>query len=336
VAFITASGAFAVSKASKLPGVNPLYTITVGNQMDLTLGDYLEYLMDDERVDVFACYLEGFKPLDGLRFFEAAREIVDRGRSVIVYRAGRTRAGAAAAASHTAAVAGNDAVFRALAAASGVVLADTLEDFEDLVRLFTRLRDRVPAGLRLGALSNAGFECVAIADRLGPFQLASWTSDTMAQLGALLEHAHLGDIVTVRNPLDLTPILGAAEYATATRLVLEDSQVDVALVGCVPLTAALDTLPTGQCHDEDLERPDGLVTRLIELNRDVAKPWIAVVDAGPLYDPMALRLEQGGVPTFRTADRALRLFGAWCTQRLRALADGPAAATSLSGRAPRA
>jgi acyl-CoA synthetase (NDP forming) len=317
VALLAASGAFAVSKTSKLGGVNPLYTITLGNQMDLTIADYLEYLMDDERIEVFACYLEGFKPLDGARFLAAAAEITARGRSVIVYRAGRTRAGAAAAASHTAAVAGDDAVFRGLAEASGVVLADSLEDFEDLVRLFTMLRDRLPDGLRLGALSNAGFECVAIADRLGPFQLAAWTQGTTSQLAATLDRARIGDIVSVRNPLDLTPILGDADYERVTRLVLEDPNVDVGLVGCVPLTGALHTLPAGPGHDDDLLRADGLVQRLLRIKPDVSKPWVAVVDAGRLYDPMVLLLEQGGVPTFRAADRALRLFGTWCTHRLR-------------------
>jgi acyl-CoA synthetase (NDP forming) len=228
-------------------------------------------------------------------------------------------------------------VLRALATASGVVLADTLEDFEDLVRLFTRLRHRVPGGLRLGALSNAGYECVAIADRLGPFQLAGWTSDTVARLGAVLEGAHLGDIVSVRNPLDLTPILGDAEFEAAVRSVLEDPGVDVALVGCVPLTGTLNTLAAGPCHEEDFRRPDSVVQRLLALNQETAKPWVAVIDAGALYDPMALALEQGGVPTFRAADRALRLFSTWCAQRLRARPDGSTAApTSPSAPARRA
>jgi hypothetical protein len=55
--------------------------------------------------------------------------------------------------------------------------------------------------------------------------------------------------------------------------------------------------------------------------REGGKAWIAVVDAGPLYDPMAHALEEGGIPTFRTADRALKLFGRYCVARL---AGGPA------------
>ena len=114
LAIISQSGAFAVSKASKLSAVNPKYSITLGNQMDLTVGDYLTYLKDDAGIDLFAVYVEGFRPLDGLRFLEAAREIASQGRTVILYRAGRTPAGAQASASHTASIAGDYAVMRAL------------------------------------------------------------------------------------------------------------------------------------------------------------------------------------------------------------------------------
>ncbi len=317
LALVTGSGAFAVSKLSKLAGINPVYTITVGNQMDLTVADYLEHLADDSRVRVFAVYLEGFQPLDGVRFLRAARSIAQRGGVVILYRAGRTAAGAAAALSHTAAVAGDSAITRPLAEAAGVVVAESLEDFEDLVRLFVLLGDRRVAGLRIGALSNAGYECVAIADSLGPFELARFAEPTLASLRATLEEARLGSIVTIRNPLDVTPILGDAHYEQVTRAILLDPGVDVGLVGCVPLTGALDTLAAAPTHGEDLRREGGIARRLARLREESAKPWVAVVDAARLYDPFADALEAAHIPVFRSADRALRLFGRYCVQSVR-------------------
>jgi acyl-CoA synthetase (NDP forming) len=325
VALINGSGAFAVSKGSKLAGVNPRYTITFGNQMDLTVADYLQFLKDDPEIELFAVYLEGFRPLDGARFLEAARDIARSGRTVVLYRAGRTRAGAEAAASHTAAVAGDYLITRQLAQAAGCVVADTLDDFEDLVRLFTFLRGSDPAGTRLGALSNAGFECVAIADHLGPFRLAPFAEATEARIAGVLARVRLGDIVSIRNPIDLTPILGDADYEAVTRAILEDPGVDVAVVGCVPMTGAIVTLPAGPGHGDDIRHPDSIVARLLRVRQESRKPWVAVVDAGRLYDPMAQALEDGGIPTFRTADRALRLFGLWCRARL---AAGSAAATA--------
>jgi acyl-CoA synthetase (NDP forming) len=312
LALVTGSGAFAVSKSSKLGDVQPLYTITIGNQMDLTVSDYLEYLFEDARVETLAVYLEGFRPLDGARFVRAVERFVRGGRPVIVYLAGRTAAGAAAAASHTASVAGDFTVARALARSAGAVVADTLDDFEDLVRLFTHLRGRAPQGLRLGAMTNAGFEAVAIADRLGPFTLAELAEPTRAAMDATLAQAKLRGIVATRNPMDVTPLLGDEGYERIVRALLDDPNVDVAVVGCVPMTQALNTLEKGDGHGDDVTREGGIVSRLARLWREHCKPWVAVVDAGPLYDPMARALEAAGIPTFRTADRALALFGTWC------------------------
>jgi len=324
VALVTGSGAFAVSKTSKLSRLNPVYTITIGNQTDLTIGDYMEHLAADPRVAIAGVYLEGFRPLDGARFLEGVRRFTARGGVVVLYLAGRTAAGAAAAASHTASVAGDHAVARALSAAAGAVVADTLEDFEDLVRLFAALRGRDFGAGRLGAVSNAGYECVAIADALGPFTLAEFAPATRARLAAALERARLADIVSVRNPIDLTPMLGDAAYEEVARAVLEDPGVDVGVIGVVPMTGALNTLAPGPGHDDDVRRADSVAARLVRLWSDGPKPWVAVVDAGPLYDACATVLEEGGVPTFRAADRALRLLARVAGAGGRAPARAPA------------
>lgn len=312
LALVTGSGAFAVAKGSKFQDLQPLYTITIGNQMDLTVADYLEALEDDDRVQVFALYLEGFRPRDGERFVRVAARLRAQGRAVILYLAGRTSAGAAAASSHTASVAGDFAVARQLAREAGVVAADSLDEFEDLVRLFTLLRDRTPHGLRLGALSNAGFEAVAIADALGPFRLAEWNERTSSDIVAALQRARLAEIVAARNPMDVTPILDDAGNADIFGAILADPAVDVGVFGCVPLTQALQTLAPGEGHREDLDREGGIAGRLEALRRESEKPFVAVVDGGALYDPFAAALERRRIPTFRTADRALRAFARWC------------------------
>jgi hypothetical protein len=86
----------------------------------------------------------------------------------------------------------------------------------------------------------------------------------------------------------------------------------------VPLTAALNTLPAGSGHAEDLTRPDGIGLRLAQLKDELPKAFVAVVDAGAVYDPLVALLEQRGIPTFRTADTALRLFNVFVASRLRA------------------
>lgn len=314
VALITQSGAFAVAKGSKL-GIAPRYMISIGNQMDLTIGDYLTYLADDSEVKIFAVYAEGFRPLDGLQFLEAVQRISASGRTVILYRAGRTPEGAEASASHTAAIAGDYIVARQLALGAGAIVCDTTEDFEDLVRLYTRLGTKQPGGLRLGALSNAGFETVAMADHLGDLQLAEFTRKTRDRLRDVFEHARVDTIVDVRNPVDVTPMMSDAVFAAAVRVVMEDENVDLGLVGCVPFSPALQTLAADDSHPEDVRSNDSIAKRLVRLHASLKKPWVAVVDGGRHYEAMATILEEAGIPTFRSADRAVRVLGLWAARR---------------------
>jgi acyl-CoA synthetase (NDP forming) len=315
VALITQSGAFYAAKGSKV-GIAPRYMISVGNQMDLTIGDYLTYLAEDPEIAVFAVYAEGFRPLDGLKFIQAVERISASGRTVLLYRAGRTAVGAAASASHTAAIAGDYTVTRHLALNAGAVVCETTEDFEDLLRLFALLGPTRPRGVRLGALSNAGFETVAMADHLGDLQLAQFTPTTRARLQDLFKHARIHTLVDVHNPVDLTPMMDDAIFAAAARVVMEDENVDLGIVGCVPLSPALHTLPAGDSHPEDASSADSVAMRLARLNAAMQKPWVAVVDGGHLYDSTARILEEHGIPTFRSADRAVRLLGRWAAARI--------------------
>ena len=317
VALISQSGAFAVSRTTRLKGIRPRYSITVGNQMDLTVGDYLRYLEADTEIKVFAVYVEGFRPLDGRATFDVIARITASGRTVVLYRGGRTAEGAKATASHTASVAGDYVVTRELARAAGAIVAESLDDFTDLVSMFTLLQSRGVYGRRLGAVSNAGYECVAIADSLGELTLPRFTCCTEARLTAAFELARISGLVDVHNPLDVTPMLNDAGYETIVRRVLDDDNVDVAVVGCVPATPALNTLAASPCHGEDLLREGSIAQRLLQIKDEAHKPWIAIVDAGAIYDPLAEYLQEGGIPTFRTADRALRLLNVFVDERFK-------------------
>jgi acyl-CoA synthetase (NDP forming) len=306
VALLAQSGAFAVSRWSKLGGAAPRYLVSVGNQTDLTIGDYLTHLADDPEVAVFACYVEAFRPGDGARWLRAARRIVAAGRTVLLYRAARTAEGRDAGRSHTAAIAGDYAVTRELAAAAGVLVAETLDEFDDLLRVAALLADCPPRGPRVGAVSNAGFECVAFGDGAGVLEFPALSRETLAGVRALLEQQRLQGVVDVRHPLDVTPMMDDAGLAEAVGLLLVDDAVDVGVVGLVPLTGALQTLPAAEHHRERLDASGAIAARLARLRRVLDTPFVVVVDAGPAYDPLAAYLDRHRIPTFRTMDRALR------------------------------
>ncbi|OFW63066.1 MAG: hypothetical protein A2135_08840 [Actinobacteria bacterium RBG_16_67_15] len=308
VAVIAQSGAFTLSRLDRLPWLRPRYVVTVGNQLDVTIGDYLEHFAADPGVAIVACYLEGFAPGDGDRVLRAVQRLRGRDGMVLWHRGGRTAAGATAAATHTAAIATDDLIARALGEASGVLAAESLDEFDDLLRLAVLLHPKTIAGTRLGVVSNAGFECVAAADAMGDLVPAEFSAPTRDRLRFVLGESGLSGVTAVHNPLDLTPMASEAAYADAAVAILDDPGVDVAVIGCVPFTPSLQTMP------DQIAAAGSLPDRLAALAAHPT-PWVAVVDAGRLYDPMADRIEVAGVPVLRSMDRAVRLLRRYMTAR---------------------
>ena len=301
LASLSQSGAQLVTQISNLHGaLRPRYAISLGNQMDLTVADYLRYLEGDLEARVFAVYLEGFERGDGACFLRAVRKLTAARRPLLLYKAGRTREGSAAASSHTAAAVGDYDVCAALALEAGALVAASLDQFEDDVTTFTLLDGRRPGGRRVAVLSNAGFEATAAADTLFGMQLAPLTPATRTLLAELLPPG----IVDVHNPCDATPATPTDRYAALAQALIEDPTVDAAVVAGVPATPALDTLARAAGHGEDVEGEAGLATRLAAVFRATSKPIVFSVDAGALYDPLVQALRRAGLPTFRRVDRA--------------------------------
>ncbi|MBE0566901.1 MAG: acetate--CoA ligase family protein, partial [Krumholzibacteria bacterium] len=310
LAVVSQSGAYLVTFASNYDGViHPLASISFGNQMDLTVADFLEHFNGQEGVQVVACYVEGFRPGDGARFLVAAREARRRGKRVVVFKAGKTALGAQAAASHTASLAGDYAVARACLEAAGVTVAESLDEFEDLLKTFALLAGRDPGRRRVGIISNAGFECSTVMDRLEDLELAVFDPATQAVLDRVLPaFAHR------TNPIDCTPMTGTDAFCASCAALLASPAVDAAIFSSVPVTPALDNLPADPAgrHPEDLDGPASQASQLIRILAASAKPTVVVVDSGRLYDPLCRRLEQAGVPVFRKIDRAARALAAFC------------------------
>jgi acyl-CoA synthetase (NDP forming) len=308
---VSQSGAYLVSLSSNLDGiVFPRASISFGNQMDLTVSDFLEHFLDDDTVSVLACYVEGFKPRDGERFLELAREIRRRGRRVVAFKAGKTALGAAATRSHTAALAGDYAVARDLLEEAGVVVAHTLNMFEDYVKVFTLLFDRLPRGRRLGVVSNAGFECASVLDKLYALAPAVLSDATRSRLRACLP-----GIAHADNPVDTTPMATTAQLVAAAAALLEDPGVDALLVSPIPVTPSLEDLAPDLAgsHSENIYAAGSLPQELIRLFRETRKPMAVSVDSGRLYDDFVTVLQRAGIPVYRKIDRASRALSALCT-----------------------
>jgi acyl-CoA synthetase (NDP forming) len=321
IVYISQSGAFMASRMSKIPEVEPLYAVSLGNQIDLTASDYLDYFRAHGSASHYALYLEGFKPGDGLALARAAEEIVRGGKKVLVYKSGRSPEGRKATSSHTASVAGDYNVCRAVLEDAGVFVADTLAEFENAIRALPLLAGKTARGNRVGLVSNAGFECVILADNLKngfDLELAVISGETTARLAGVLGPLGIDRLQDIRNPFDLTPVADDAAFAGCVEALLADPNVDCAVVSPVPMTAALETLAPSEAHTENIYSPKSVGCRLVEIIRGTSKPVVVNIDAGSLYDPLAGMLQAKGVPVFRRADETLRFLAKYLATELRA------------------
>jgi len=320
--FISQSGAYIITNLSRMPWFDPAYALSIGNQIDLRASDYLNYIKDDPDIEVFAIYMEGFQQGDGLAFAHAVRETVALGKDVIFYKAGRTSEGRSATAGHTASVAGDYAVCEAAIEQAGAFVARDFNEFSDLLKLATRFRDSHIRGNGLAAASNAGFESVGMADSIkqhdSELRLVHFTPSTAASLQKHLVDNRLDTLVDVKNPLDVTPMANDGAFCAMMASILEDDNVDALVTGIVPLTPAMRTLEPGSAHNESIFHPDSIAQILPQVVAEQRKPVIAIIDSGELFDPLAEAIEDGGIPVFRSADRAVRVLCRYIDTKLRA------------------
>jgi acyl-CoA synthetase (NDP forming) len=271
-------------------------------------------------VRIFAVYMEGFKPGDGHAFAAAVREITAAGRrKVLVYKAGRSPEGRAATSSHTASIAGDYPVFRAVLEQAGAIVAADIFEFESFMKALVFLEGKKVGGRRAGLMSNAGFECVVLADNLKDgvgLDLAALAPETQAKIVSALQPLGIDRLQDVHNPLDVTPVADDAVFCECARAILEDPGVDCGVISNVPMTPAEQTLPAGEGHREDFLRPESFACRIVDIFRETDKPFVVCIDAGELYTPLAAFLENAGIPVFRRADEAVRFMRAYVGHEL--------------------
>ncbi|WP_320176079.1 acetate--CoA ligase family protein [Maridesulfovibrio sp.] len=321
-ALISQSGAFMVFRYSQCPELNPAYMISMGNQTDLTLGDMIHYFKDSGEVDVIAVYAEGFNDLDGLEFCTAVRQAVMNGKEVVFYKAGRTPEGKTATSGHTASLAGDYMVCESCVRQAGAIVARTFQEFQDLFMLAEKLSNKTICGDRLAAVSGAGFEAVGMADSIQSddydIELARFSEESIKNIDDILEKNRLKALVTIQNPLDLTPGSNDVIHASMAEILAKDPAVDSIVIGLDPLSPSMHTLAEPTIPAFSMEDENSLGNLLIQIVKKSDKPILAIVDGGRLYEPLRDMLLENGVPVFPVCDRAVAAIALYSKARMRA------------------
>ncbi len=292
---ITQSGAFAASylkwaEPLGLVGLNKF--VSLGNMSDVNVVDLLGYFAADERTNVIALYLEGTR--QGRELVEAAAEVT-RKKPVVALKAGKTKVGSVAAASHTGSIAGSFEMYQGVFRQAGVVLTPSVIEFYHTAAAFDKMP--LPRGNRICVLTVLGGPGTLCVDELissGEVELASLSEETKGELRKILIPA--ANIGKPEGFIDTTPSFSEEQHREVLTIVLRDPGVS----GVIYLTT-----PPAFIDEEALA--ENIVAAWSSFPREERKPVLSVIGFGYAVPRLRKRMEEAGMPTIEYPDVAAKV-----------------------------
>ncbi|EDX85632.1 acetyltransferase, GNAT family [Synechococcus sp. PCC 7335] len=311
VGFISQSGALCTSILdwSFRENVGFSAFVSVGSMLDVGWGDLINYLGDDPKTDSIVIYMESIG--NARAFLSAAREVAFT-KPIIVIKAGRTQAAAAAAASHTGALTGSDEVLDAAFRRCGVLRVDTIDDLFNLSEILAK--QPRPKGNRLTIVTNAGGPGVLATDALirNGGELAALSLETQQALDECLpaQWSH-------HNPIDILGDATPERYQQALEVVAKDPNSDGLLVILTP---------------QAMTDPQRTAEKIQSLRPADGGPMLATWMGQETVQPGEDLLNQAGIFTLSYPDTAARIFTQmWRYSRnLHSLYETPAFAQEIA------
>lgn len=287
LAFVSQSGALATAVLdwADSHGIGFSHFISLGNAWDVDFGDVLDYLGGDPQTEAILLYIES---ISAARKFMSAARAAARNKPIIVIKAGRFAEGAAAAASHTGALAGADDVYDAALRRAGLLRVDSIEDLFNAAELLGRKIDI--AGKRLVVVTNGGGAGVMAADALASHhgQLAQLSPETVARLDEVLPKNW-----SKGNPIDIIGDAPAGRFCDVFGALKDSDELDAILLIHAP-TAIVPRM----------EIAEALLPTIQTTHHPVLACWLGgrgAEDARHLFN-------DHNIPVFETPEVAVRAF----------------------------
>lgn len=291
MAIVTQSGAFGVATldymAGRQMGVSKF--VSFGNKCDVNEAEMLHYLLHDDETKVIMLYVEDIK--NGRDFIEKASQVTKK-KPIIAIKAGRTEAGARAAASHTGAIAGSDRIYNAAFEQTGILRARDMEEFFDAAKALAM--QPPAAGRNVAIITDAGGPGIMAADEceLRGLVVKRFSERTLQKFEKLKKDGKLPKFATNLNPVDVTGSATSEMFEYAAEIVFQDSEIHGVLILGLHHTPALQ---------------EDYIDRVVRVAEKYDKPVVAC-DIGETE--MALhtryRFDKLGVPAYSSPEDAAR------------------------------
>lgn len=224
VSMVSQSGGFGFSVmnlAAKTGGLNFRQMVTTGNEIGVSTLDFMDYFIDDKQTEVIVGYIEGLK--DAHRLIEIGDKALAREKPILAWKVGNTEQGQRAAASHTANLGGEMALYRAAFNQAGIIQVEDIQDVIDIGRAFRS--GRLPRGNRIAIITISGGAGILMTDEVvnRGMQVPQLAAHTIAKLKDIVPS--FGSLL---NPIDLTAgIFNNPEMIRqALQPIIDDPNVD--------------------------------------------------------------------------------------------------------------
>jgi acetyltransferase len=291
VAFVSQSGALCTSVLDWAveAHVGFSYFVSVGNMLDVDFADLIDYFGEDESTDSIILYVESLR--EARRFMTAARAFA-RSKPIVAYKAGRFPESEKAAASHTGALASEDAVYEAAFQRAGIARVFEIGDIFNCVELVGR--QKRPGGPRLGIITNAGGPGVMATDALMARQgvMAELSAETVAALDEALPPAW-----SHGNPVDVLGDARSKRYAKALQILVADAGVDAVLAILTP---------------QAMTNPSATAREVAAIAERTHKPILAAWLGGKSMREGIEILTAAGIATYPTPEDGVKAFMTLC------------------------
>ncbi|MEM2337817.1 MAG: CoA-binding protein [Candidatus Bathyarchaeia archaeon] len=238
IAIVTQSGAFGAAALDYLTGrqMGVSKFVSFGNKSDVDEAEMLDYLLYDAETKAILLYVEDVK--NGKLFMEVASRVTRR-KPIIALKAGKTEAGARAAASHTGAIAGSDQVYDAAFAQTGILRVHDMEEFFDAAKAL--VMQPPAAGRNVAIITDAGGPGIMAADEceLRGIIVKKLSEEILQKFERLKEEGKIPKFAATLNPVDLTGSVTSEMYKLAAELVFQDPEIHGIIVLGLHHTPAL-------------------------------------------------------------------------------------------------
>lgn len=286
ISFISQSGAMLVSILdwSFEMGMGFSRFISLGNKADLNEIDFIESCAADPQTNVILCYVEDIT--DGERFIEVCTEASKR-KPIIILKSGTSTAGAQAASSHTGALAGSDRAYEAAFKQCGVLRVESMNELFDLARAFST--QPLPRNSRVAIVTNAGGAAIVATDAVEKYglKMSRFNKETIDHM-----RENLPSEANIYNPVDIIGDAKNDRYQFALKTVLEDDNVDSALVLLCPAAVT---------------EPEKTAETIVGLSQEYTnKPVMSVYMGGRTLAAGKKYLTDNGVPDFTFPEPSVR------------------------------